>query len=222
MSRENPYTAPLASDEPVYEIDSFELLWERHKIKIIGAAVAAVVVVAAVFGAMIFTSSQRHAAEEAFGAVKTAADYQAFLQKFSSQPAAGSAALLLAESLRGEKKYAEANRALEDFIKAQPEHPFAPLAKVAVAENLALQGKADDAEKTLDAVAQTDAKSFAAPFALLLSAEMKSAQGRRDAALASYRTLSRTFSESIAARASAPAYQAIESLAPPATAPANP
>ena len=31
---------PTASDEPEYEIDSFELLWEQHKGKIIGGAVA--------------------------------------------------------------------------------------------------------------------------------------------------------------------------------------
>jgi TolA-binding protein len=217
MSQKTPYT-PMASDEPVYEIDSFEMLWEQHKGKIIGGAVAAIVVIVGIFGWLIVTNNQRTSAEKAFGAARTAAEYQAVIQQFPSQPVSGSATLLLAASLRGEKKYDEANQVLEQFVKAQPEHPFAPLAKVDMAMNLALAGKTDDAEKTLGGVAQADGKSFAAPFALLLEAEMKSAQNNREEALKAYRELSKTFPESIATRASAPAYQALASLFPPAPA----
>ncbi len=222
MSNQKSYSVPAASDEPVYEIDSFEMLWEQHKSKIIGGAIAFVAIVAGVFGYLIVTTSQRHAAESAFGSAKSPEEYQSVLQQFPTQPVAGSAALLYADALRGEKKYDEASQALDTFIKAQPQHPFAPLAKVAIAENLALAGKTADAEKALAAVSQVDPKSFAAPFALLLEAEMKSTQSNREGALAAYRILSKTYPDSIAARASAPAYQAIEALAPPAAKPAAP
>ena len=217
MAHKEQYT-PTASDEPVYEIDSFELLWEQHKGRIIGAAVALVVAFVAVFGWLAYASAQRSAAQQAFGAAKTPADYQAVIEKYPSLAVAGDAALLLAKSLRDGKKYDDANKVLDRFVKAQPAHPFAPLAKVAAAENLALAGKFDEAEKALEAVSQTDGKSFAAPFALLVEAELKSARGQRDGALRAYRQLAKSFPASVAARASAPAAEAFESMAQPAAA----
>jgi TolA-binding protein len=218
MTHKEPY-APAASDEPVYEIDSFELLWEQHKGTIIASVVAIVVIVAAVFGWMIVSNAKRTAAEQAFGSATTPAGYQAVIDQYPSSPVAGAAALLVAKSLRDEKKYDEANKVLDQFVKTQPEHPFAPLAKVAAAENLALAGKFDDAEKALEMVSQTDAKSFAAPFSLLLEAELKSANGQSDGALRAYRQLAKSFPASTATRASAQAYEALESMAPPAAAP---
>lgn len=215
MASKNSYI-PTASDEPVYEIDSFELLWEQHKSKVIAVAIAIVVAIVAVFGWLAFSSAQRSGAEKAFGAAKTAAGYQAVIDKYPSLPVAGDSALLLAKSLRAEKKYDDANKILAQFVKAQPAHPFAPLAKVAAAENLALAGKLDEAASALENVAQTDTKSFAAPFALFLDAELKSSQSQREGALRAYRQLAKSFPESVSARASANAAAAFESMAPPA------
>ncbi len=209
---------PAASDEPVYEIDSFELLWELHKGKAIAGALALVVAIVAIFGWFAFSSARQASAEQAFGAARTAADYQAVIGKYSSSPVAGDAALLLAKSLRDEKKYDDANKVLDQFVKTQPAHPFAPLAKVAAAENLALAGKFDEADQALAAVSQADGKSFAAPFALLLEAELKAAQGQREGALRAYRQLAKSFPASVAARVSAPTAEAFESMAPPAAA----
>jgi tetratricopeptide (TPR) repeat protein len=206
-----------ASDEPVYEIDSFEMLWEQHKAKIIGGSIAIIALLVVVFGWLIFSNSQRKGSEKAFASATTAADYRAVLEKYPSSPVAGGAALLLAESLRGEKKYDEAIGVLDGFATANPEHPFATLAKVSAATNLALSGKYEDAEKALQLAAQADTKSFAAPYALLLEAEMKVAGGDRAGAVKAYRELSKSFPESIAVRAAAPAYQALEALEPTAS-----
>jgi TolA-binding protein len=213
MASKNPYL-PAASDEPVYEIDSFELLWEQHKGKVVAGAIALVVAFIAVFGWMAISSAQRSAAEQAFGAATTAADYQAVIDKYPSSPVAGDAALLLAKSLRDEKKYDDANKVLDQFAKAQPKHPFAPLAKVAAAENLALSGKLAEAESALEAVSQGDEKSFAAPYALLLEAELKSAQGDREGALRAYRQLSKGFPSSVTARVASTTSEAYEAMAP--------
>ncbi|MGH8047132.1 MAG: tetratricopeptide repeat protein [Chthoniobacterales bacterium] len=213
-SAKNPYTVPVASDEPVYEIDSFEMLWEQHKGMIIAGVVAFIAIIAAVFGWLIYSNAQATAATAAYGAAKTAADYRAIVEKYPSSPLAGDASLLLAASLRAEKKYDEANQVLDHFVKTQPRHPLAPLAKVAAAINTALAGKVDAAEDALGAVAQTDSKSFVAPFALIIEAEMKSAQGHRQDALKTYIELSRTFPESIATRAAAPTLQSLESMEP--------
>jgi TolA-binding protein len=209
----------VASDEPVYEIDSFEMLWELHKGKIIAGAIAGIAIVVGVFGWLFVTSSQRAAAEKAYGDAKTAADYSAIIEKYPSSQLAGNASLLLAESLRGEKKYAEANKVLDQFVKVQPEHPFAPLAKVAAAMNTALAGKPADAEGQLESVALSNSKSFVAPFALMMEAELKSAQGKREDALKTYIELAQTFPSSIAMRAASPAMESLQSLSPPAASP---
>ena len=213
----------VASDEPVYEIDSFELLWEKHKSKIIAGAVALLVLAVAVFGWLLFSGSQRAAAEGAFAQAKTPADYRAVIDKYPSSPVAGDAALLLAKSLRDEKKYDEANAVLYRFAQAQPKHPFAPLAKVAGAENLALAGKVEQAVEALENTARTDPKSFAAPFAMWQAAELRAAAGKRDEALRAYRELTEMFSASIASRAAAGNMEALQAVAPapaPAASPA--
>jgi TolA-binding protein len=210
MTREHSMSS--ATDEPIFEPDSLELFWEQHKSKVIGGAIALVLAIAGVFGWLIVTSSQRHAAEAAFGAAKTADEYRAVIASYPSQPVAGDAALLLAKSLRGEKKYDDANAVLDQFIKSQPEHPFMPLAKLAAAQNLALAGKTDDAEKAFEQIAQTDAKSFAAPVALAFSAQLKTVSGDREGALATYRELTAQFPTSIAAKATQQLMQALTKL----------
>lgn len=210
---------PTASDEPEYEIDSFEMLWEQHKSKIIGGAIAFVVILVVVFGWIFAVNARKAAAEAAFAAAKSATDYRAVIDQYGSSPVAGDAALLLAGSLRGEKKFDDANQVLNQFVAKQPTHPFAPLAKVAVAENLALAGKTDEAVKALEAVSQSDVKSFAAPYALWLSAELNTSQGKREQALHDYRELKRSFPESVAAQVAAPAAHALEAVATTAPAP---
>lgn len=215
----HPLNPPSASDEPIYEIDPFELLWAQHKGKIIGGAIALVAIIVAVFAWYFVKTSRENASEAAFAAAKTPADYQAVIDKYSSLPVAGDAALLLGKSLRDEKKFDEANAVLDRFVAKQPDHPFAPLARVAAAENLALAGKVDEATKALEAVAQSSGNSFAAPVALLIAAETQTAQGQRDAALKTYRELQRSFPTSIAAQVAAPAAEALGALGnPPAEA----
>ncbi|HEY8900155.1 MAG TPA: tetratricopeptide repeat protein [Chthoniobacterales bacterium] len=209
-----PKSLPVApaSDEPEYEIDSFELLWEKHKTRIIAGAVALVVVIVAVFAWFIIGNARASAAEAAFAAAQTPADYRAVVEKYGYSPVAGDASLLLAASLRTEKKYDEANSILDAFIKAQPKHPFVPLARIAVAENLALSGKVADAATALETLAQTDSASFAAPYALWTAAELKAAQGQREAAVRAYRELQKTFPTSVSAQVAAPMAEALAAV----------
>ena len=211
-----------ASDEPEFEIDSFELLWEQHKSKVILAAAIILVALVGVFGWMIFSSARSSGAAKAFANAKTADDYRAVIANYGSYPEAGDASLLLAESLRAAKKYDEANVVLNDFAKRQPKHPLAPLAKLAAAGNLALAGKTAEAEAQLESISQTDSTSFVAPSALMAEAELKLGQGQRDAAVRIYTELSKRFPTSIAAQASAGMLQAVQSASgSPTPAPAK-
>lgn len=217
-SRDSHYQA---SDEPVYEVDSFEMLWELHKGKIIAGIVAVLVVVGAVFSYMLATSSQKKAAAAAFVAASTPDAWRDVIENYPKSPVAGNAALLLAQSLRDEKKIDEANKVLSDFVATQPENQFAPLASLAIAENEALAGKLDDAETSLRTISDTDSKSFVAPFALMMEAELHLAQWDRNNALRSYELLYQNFSDSVSGDSSEQAYDALRAMARPQGAPAS-
>ena len=56
--------------------------------------------------------------------------------------------LFLAEDLRKQKKFDEANATLQTFISKNPDHELTPTAQVAIAANLESMGKTDEALAT--------------------------------------------------------------------------
>lgn len=214
MARHGDYQ-PIASDEPVYEIDSFELIWAKYKFAIIGGAVAIVAIIAGVFAWITIDNANRAKAAAAFAEATDPAAYRGIIEQYPKSPVAGNAALLLAGSLRQEGKLDEANAVLQKFVDSQPKSAFAPLAKIAIAENKA---KADDlkqAEQELQSVADVDSQSFAAPFALMLEAELQLATWNRNEALRTYRQLFTAYPGSVSAQASAPQYDALDAMSRP-------
>ena len=120
-----------ASDEPIYDVgpDSFEIIWAKYKVAIIGGAIAILVVLVAVFGWMSYSHSAKVAAERDLAGAKSADELRAVIDGHKGSLVAGDAAMLLAAILRGEEKLDEANAVLKEFRESQPEHPFAPLAR---------------------------------------------------------------------------------------------
>lgn len=208
-----------ASDEPVYEIDSFEMLWEQHKGKVIAGVVVVLVAIGGVFGWLLVSNSNSKAAIEAFAAAKTPEQWREVIAKYPKSPSAGNAALLLAQSLRDEKKIDEANKVLEAFASSQPDNQFAPLASLAIAENEALAGKLEEAKKSLQLIGETGSKSFVAPFALMMKAELHVALWERTDALRAYEMLYRDFDDTVSGDSSEQAYQALVAQARPTAAP---
>lgn len=216
MATRNSYST--ASDEPVYEADSFELLWEQHKAKIILGIVVVLAVVGGGFGWFFLSSANKAAAAEAFSSATTPEAWAEVIAKYPKSAVAGNAALLLAQSLRNEKKIDEANKVLEDFVAAQPKAQFAPLAKLAVAENQALAGNLDEAGKSLQSISETDADSFVAPFALMMKAELHLAQWQRNDALRTFDLLYTNFPETVSGDSSESLAESLRAMARPVTA----
>ncbi len=208
-----------ASDEPVIEpeIDSFELLWEKHRTAIIAGGIALVVLIAGFIGWITVTTTTRNASQADFAAASTPDAYRAIIEKYPRTVVAGNSALLLAKALRDEDKLDEANQVLADFVKALPDHPFAPLASVAIAENEALAGKMSEAIQSLQLVADTHTKSFVAPVALMLKADLALSTGDRNTSLQTHQALSRLFNTSVASDSSAATFDALQALARPAS-----
>lgn len=213
MATRDSYTS--ASDEPAYEIDSFELLWEQHKGKIIFGIVAVLAIVGGFFGWLYTSSVNKAAAAEAYAGATTPDAWREVIAKYPKSPVAGNAALLLAQSLRDEGKLDEANKVLADFAAAQPKAQFAPLASLAIAENEALAGKTEEAAESLQLISETDASSFVAPFALMMKTELHLANWERDAALRTLDLLYANFADSVSGDSSQAIYESLRAMARP-------
>jgi len=160
--------------------------WFLHKTKII--AFSALFVVALV-GYTIFEITERSAREsanKAFAEAKTADDFKKVIAEHPGQTAAGNAQLELANLLRKDGKFDEANTLLRSFIEKQPTHPLIAGAWLSLAQNSEAAGKMDEALTDYQKILTTFPNSYAAPIALLAQGRVQKAKGQTDAAKRSF------------------------------------
>src|SRR5207237_2527062 len=67
-------------------------------------------------GYRFYTSRRNSTAAELLGNAKTPHEYQEVIDRYAGTPAGASAYLLLAETQRDEKKFAQANSTLQMFV----------------------------------------------------------------------------------------------------------
>ena len=156
------------------------VFWLRFQKEIAAALIVAVLAMLGFAGYRFYQNRRDSSAAELLGAARTSRDYQEVIARYPNTPAGASAYLLLAEALRNEKKFAEANAALQEFIDKNPEHDFVPTAKLAVAANLEAMGKNDEALAIYQQVAAKYPNSFVAPLALISEVPLLKAKNRTD------------------------------------------
>src|SRR5881394_3911280 len=113
-----------------------EVFWDRYKKEVMAVLILALIGVAAYGGYRIYSERQANAAAESLAGAKTAADFQKVISQYPTTAAGASAYLLLADSQRNEKKFAEANATLQTFLDKFPKHELAGTARLAMAGNL--------------------------------------------------------------------------------------
>ena len=168
-------TAPPPTRDAAVEASVF---WLRFQKEIAAALIVAVLAMVGYTGYRFYKNRQESAAAELLGGAKTPRDYQEVAARYPNTPAGASAYLLLAETLRNEKKFAEANTALQAFINKNPEHDFVPTAKLAMAANLEAMGKNDEALAIYQQVAASYPNRFTAPLALISEVPLLKAKNR--------------------------------------------
>ena len=181
------------------------VFWIRFKNEIAAVLVVAVLAIVGFAGYRFYSDRRDSAASALLSSAKSASDYQQVIARYPNTPAGSAAYLLLAEAQRNEKKFIEANAALQVFINKNPNHELATSARMAMAANLESMGKTDEALSMYQRIAASYPKSFNAPLALywqvhLLKAKNRSEEARRvcEAILTQYRD---SFWASEAARA---------------------
>src|SRR5207237_116107 len=110
------------------------------------AYVALLVIGVVIFGLYEYTNERRTAeVERLFSQAHTASAYREVANKFPRTVAGGDAELMLAASLRNEKKYDEAAATLKSFIDRNGTHPLIDGAWISLAATQEAQGKFDEA-----------------------------------------------------------------------------
>src|SRR4029453_219635 len=145
-------TAPPPSRDVALETRFF---FERFKKEIMTVVIVALLAVIAFTGYRYYSDRRAAAASASLARAKTSQEYQQVIDRYPNSAAAADAYLLLAEALRSEKKFAEANTTLQAFVAKFPQHEFVSTPRMAMAANLESMGKSDEALAAYQQVATT-------------------------------------------------------------------
>jgi predicted negative regulator of RcsB-dependent stress response len=169
-----PTASPTSTDAAV----EARVFWMRFQKEIAAALIVAVLAMIGFASYSLYTNRRDSNAAELLGNAKTEQDYQGVISRYSGTPAGASACLLLADKQRNEKKFAEANATLKEFIDKHPDHDFVPTAELAMAANLEALAKNDEALAIYQQVAAKYPNSFIAPLALISEVPLLKAKNR--------------------------------------------
>lgn len=188
---------PNDTDEAVPTGFDPVVFWMENKSKIITYGVLLLVGLSAFGAYQITTQRNRAEAEALYAKAAKPEDYRVVIQRFPHSNAAGNAMLMLAASLRSEKKYDEALATLRDFSNQLPDHPLAATGALSAATTLEMQGKLDEALDAYQQVASKYSGSYVAPAALMAQANIFTVKGKIEEAKRTYENISAQFPESV-------------------------
>jgi len=169
-------TAPPTETQPSVEARVF---WLRYQKQIAVALVIIVLGMIGFAGYRFFQNRRNDSAAEALGGAKSQHDYEQVIEQYSGTPAGTSAYLLLAQKLREEEKFTEANGTLQKFVEKYPAHDLVPTAQLAIAANLESLGKEDEALAIYQQVAAKYANTYCGPLAMISQVPILKAKNRQ-------------------------------------------
>jgi TolA-binding protein len=188
------------SSAPLAEIsqgpNAFEEFLDRNQKGIVAFAILLALGAA---GAVIYRgveAGRQQTAGVALNKAEDLASLQSVIDQNKGTIAAGSAAVLLANSQWAAGKKDEAVGTLQGFIASSPSHPAVPTAKASLGSKLMIQGKSGDASKVFEELSTDPAARFVAPFALISLGDIARASGATDKAEPFYAKVKTDFPES--------------------------
>ena len=140
-----------------------------------------ILVIIGLGGYRIYSERKDSTASSLLAAAKKPEDFQQLIARYPNTPAGAAAYLLLAQTLRSDRKFAESNATLQLFIDKHSNHELISTAKVAMAANLESMGKTDEALSMYQRIAASYPKSFNAPIALVAQIRLFKAKNETDA-----------------------------------------
>jgi TolA-binding protein len=189
--------------------------WFRFRREILAVFILLVLAATGWGAYRLYLDRQESAAATALASAHNTGDYERIMQEYGNTAAGASAAMMLAEAQRKDKKFAESNGTFQVFIDKHPEHELVPVAKVAIAGNLESMGKTDEALTLYKQTAGNYSKTFVAPLALLSEVTLLKARNQTEEARRVCETVLTQYSDSYWA---GEAMRELRSLKPPASA----
>jgi TolA-binding protein len=190
-------TAPPPSPDVAIETRVF---WLRFRNEIVGAVIIVLAAIIGFAGYRLYLERREVRAAVSLANAKGAVDYRRVIETYPGTPAGSGAYLLLAQTQRAEKKFAEANTTLQDFVNKNPTHELVATAKMAMAANLESMDKTDEALALYQQIATSYSKNFNAPLALMCRVHILKAKGRTDEARQACDTILTQYRDSFWAR----------------------
>ena len=172
-----PTAPPTTTGDASVEAQVF---WLRFQKEIAAALIIVVLALIGYAGYRVYASQRSSKAADLLAAAKTPEEYRAVMTGYSNTPAGESAYLLLAEKHRAEKKFADSNATLKEFVDKNPEHEFVPTAQLMMAGNLESMGKEDEALAVYQQVAAKYPNSYSAPLAMISQVPLLKAKNRTE------------------------------------------
>jgi TolA-binding protein len=192
-----------------------QVSWFRFRREILAAVILLLLAATGWAAYRFYVDRQESAAATALTNAHNTGDYERIMQEYGNTAAGASAAMMLAEAQRKDKKFVESNATFQVFIDKHPEHELVPVAKVAIAGNLESMGKMDEALTLYKQTAANYAKTFVAPLALLSEVAILKARNQPEEARRVCETVLTQYSDSYWA---GEAMRELRSIKPPASA----
>ena len=171
-------TAPPPSRDRAVDAQVF---WIKFKSEILAVITFVVLVIIGLGGYRIYSERKDATASTLLASAKKPEDFQQVIARYPNTPAGAAAYLLLAQTLRSNREFAESNATLQLFIDKHSDHELISTAKVAMATNLESMGKMDEALSIYQQIATNYPTSFNAPLALVSQIRLLKAKNQTDA-----------------------------------------
>ena len=202
----SPFTTPEA-EQIIAAPSVVEVLWTNHRPAVLGGVAALLVVI---FGGLAYVLSERATASASEALLAGAADDAALnevIARYPRTPTAADAMLLLAASLRDQRKFDESDALYSRFAEMFPQSQLAVSGLLGRASNARVAGKPETAFNDYQQAEASFAGSYGAPFALFCQARMLSQDGKTEEARRVLQALGSQYSGSVAAMAAGVAQQ---------------
>jgi predicted negative regulator of RcsB-dependent stress response len=190
-----PIAKEISSDRAL----EAHVFWYKYRKELVVLLVILIIAIFGVAAYKFYRDRRETTAATLFSAAETTSQYEEVINQYGDTAAAASAYLMLADELRKQAKYAEANATLVKFLEKFPKHALASTARMAIAGNLETMGKQDEALATYQQIASSNAAGFNAASALIAQVHILQDKNRIDDARRICETIMTRYRDSYAA-----------------------
>ena len=172
-------------------------IWYMYKTKILTYAGIITAALASFAAYQLYDYLRTSGSQNLYAKAETVADFEALVKQYPGTPAAGNAALRMAEKLRAEKKYDASAAVLRKFVEKFPAHPLAAGGWTSLGATYEMQGKLDEAFEANASAISKYPDAYTTPIAMMSQARIYLLKGKRDNARQIYQDVAARYKQNL-------------------------